>query len=572
MPDYVPHTDDDRGAMLAAIGVAELEDLFDDVPERFRFPELDLPAAVSESEVEREMLELARANADMTRYACFLGAGTYRHFVPATVDAVLRRGEFFTSYTPYQPELSQGLLQATFEYQTMICALTGMDVSTASHYDGATALAEAVLLALSVGGPSRRAVVAPARPPAVPRRAAHLSRRTAATLTGDEDPRPIRATSSDCRCRAGRRARRIRGPEPELLRPARAGAGAGRTGARRRRAADRRHRPDRARAVRSPGGDGADVVVAEGQSLGLPASFGGPHLGILATRREHVRRTAGGSSARRVDAHGRARLRADAEHPRAAHPAREGDEQHLHERRADGAGRRRLPRDPRAVAACAGSPSSASTRSHYAAAQIGAIPGCSVNPQAPGQPFFKEFVDGCPSRWPRSNRCCDATSGSSAATTSGATIPASDHDMLVAVTEMNPRADIDRLVRRVAQHRSRRRRGRDAAMSEPTLYELSVPGRRAVSLPRARRARARSCPTSCVRDDNGLPELSQLDVVRHYQAARPANFGVDSGFYPLGSCTMKYNPKVNEEIARLAGFAQTHPLQDRRDRAGRTWR
>ena len=145
---FIPHTDRDREIMLAAIGVERLEDLFADVPEHVRFPALDLPAARSELEVERELVTVAARSARSLERPGFLGAGSYHHFIPATVDSVLQRGELFTAYTPYQPEISQGFLQAMFEYQSMICELTGMDVSTSSHYDGATALAEAVLLAL----------------------------------------------------------------------------------------------------------------------------------------------------------------------------------------------------------------------------------------------------------------------------------------------------------------------------------------------------------------------------------------------------------------------------------------
>ncbi len=145
--------------MLARIGVERLEDLFADVPPRARFPELSLPPARSELEVERELREIASNAARLTNRPGFLGAGAARHYVPATVDAVLRRGELYSAYTPYQPELSQGTLQAMFEYQTMICELTGMDVSTASHYDGAAALAEAALLASAAGGARRTKVV-----------------------------------------------------------------------------------------------------------------------------------------------------------------------------------------------------------------------------------------------------------------------------------------------------------------------------------------------------------------------------------------------------------------------------
>ncbi len=144
---YHPHTNADREAMLKTIGVERVEDLFQDVPPNQRFPQLDLPPALTELEVLAEMQDLAWANDTARELACFLGAGAYNHYVPAAVDAILRRGEFYTAYTPYQPEISQGTLQAIFEYQSMVAGLTGMDVSNASHYDGATAVAEAVNMA-----------------------------------------------------------------------------------------------------------------------------------------------------------------------------------------------------------------------------------------------------------------------------------------------------------------------------------------------------------------------------------------------------------------------------------------
>ncbi len=115
---YIPHTERNRAEMLAAVGVKSLEDLFPAVPDKFKFPEMRLPAALSEMETWWEMQGLSEANADVNHYACFLGAGAYNHYVPHTVDYVLRRGEFYTAYTPYQPEISQGTLQAMFEYQS----------------------------------------------------------------------------------------------------------------------------------------------------------------------------------------------------------------------------------------------------------------------------------------------------------------------------------------------------------------------------------------------------------------------------------------------------------------------
>jgi glycine dehydrogenase subunit 1 len=146
---YIPHTDADREAMLDVIGVERLEDLFQDVPEKYRFPDLKLPEAITELEVMAELQDLSWANDTARDMVSFLGAGAYNHYTPAAVDSILRRGEFFTAYTPYQPEISQGTLQAIFEYQSLIAGLTAMDVSNASHYDGATAAAESVNMALN---------------------------------------------------------------------------------------------------------------------------------------------------------------------------------------------------------------------------------------------------------------------------------------------------------------------------------------------------------------------------------------------------------------------------------------
>jgi glycine dehydrogenase subunit 1 len=156
---YLPNTDADRAAMFKAVGVKGMDDLFHDVPQSLRYPPLDLPPAVSEVEVLRELREISEYNVDLDHAPSFLGAGACRHFVPSVVGHVLGRSEFYTAYTPYQPEISQGTLQTMFEYQSLICALTGMEVANASHYDGATSLAEAVVMAVGVGRGKRRKVV-----------------------------------------------------------------------------------------------------------------------------------------------------------------------------------------------------------------------------------------------------------------------------------------------------------------------------------------------------------------------------------------------------------------------------
>ncbi|MEX1071455.1 MAG: glycine dehydrogenase, partial [Anaerolineales bacterium] len=156
---FIPHTDADRAAMLKTIGVKSIADLFEDVPAKHRFPKLNLPAPLTEMETLGELKSIAAANDSTDDYVSFLGAGAYHHYIPAGVDAVLRRGEYYTAYTPYQPEISQGTLQAIFEYQSLIVALTGMEVSNASHYDGATALAEAVNMSRVIHRGSRKKII-----------------------------------------------------------------------------------------------------------------------------------------------------------------------------------------------------------------------------------------------------------------------------------------------------------------------------------------------------------------------------------------------------------------------------
>ncbi|HNO92693.1 MAG TPA: glycine dehydrogenase, partial [Anaerolineales bacterium] len=157
---YIPISPKERDAMLETVGVKSLDDLFDAIPAKHRFPELSLPPALTEMEAAAHLGDMAATNENVREHLIsFLGAGAYHHYVPSVVDHMLRRGEFYTAYTPYQPEISQGTLQAIFEYQSLMTNLTGMDVSNASHYDGATATAEAVNLAYAQYRGKRKKVV-----------------------------------------------------------------------------------------------------------------------------------------------------------------------------------------------------------------------------------------------------------------------------------------------------------------------------------------------------------------------------------------------------------------------------
>ena len=287
---FYPHTDTDREAMLAAIGAKTLDELFEAVPQKYRFPNLDLPPRLTEMEVMDAMCDYAESN--RTHMPLFLGAGAYNHYVPAAVDAILQRGEFLTAYTPYQPEVSQGTLQAIFEYQSHIVSLTGMDVSNASHYDGATAAAEMVNMARGIARNKRqKAVLSPALHPQYRETIDAYFKSSEFEIVGEDlDP--------------------ASGPEAlfELIDADTAvvvvqypdffgrvydytalGEAAHAAGALLAISVN----PMALGLLKPPSEFDADIVSGEGQPLGIPLSYGGPYLGILATKQKYVRSIAG---------------------------------------------------------------------------------------------------------------------------------------------------------------------------------------------------------------------------------------------------------------------------------------
>jgi len=444
---YVPHTERERREMLAAIGVDSIEDLFADVPAKVRFPQLNLLPGLAEPDLVREMQALAGRNFPLDPAHSFLGAGAYRHFRPSTVDYVLARGEFYTAYTQYQPEVSQGMLQALFEYQSMICRLTSMEVSSASHYNGANALAEAVLLALDAAhGKRSRIVMSPAVHPHYREVVKTYLSAHSAAVVGD-DPEIFDAARLASLVNRDTAALVVQNPnffgqwEPvEVLADA-----AHRAGALFIVVAD----PISLGLFRPPGAYGADVAVAEGQPLGIPPSFGGPHLGIFATRMAHVRRMSGHLVGETIDACGR----------RGYVLTLATREQHIRRAKATS----NICTNS-ALCALAGAVYLATLgkrglrriaelcyqKSHYAAAEIGRLKGFAVNPQAnpraPAQPFFKEFVVRLPAPMADVNaRLCEQF-GIIGGYDLGNDYPHLKDHMLIAVTEVNTRASIDRLV------------------------------------------------------------------------------------------------------------------------------
>jgi len=298
---YIPHTDADRERMLRAIGVERMEDLFAEIPQELRFRGLlNLPRGMDEIALRAHMQRLASHNMDTSKCVCFLGAGIYDHFAPAVIEAILSRGEFLTAYTPYQPEVSQGILQAMFEYQTMICRLTGMEVSNASMYDGATALAEAALMAWHHTG-RRRIVMSQGIHPHYRRvvrtyaNAADLEVQEvlcAEGVTSVDAPIP-----DDAACVLWQHPNFYGNLEPMAELTALAHA----RGALAIVAVD----PIALGILKPPGEYGVDVVVGEGQPLGLAMGFGGPLLGFYACKEEYIRRLPGRIIGETVDVEGR---------------------------------------------------------------------------------------------------------------------------------------------------------------------------------------------------------------------------------------------------------------------------
>jgi glycine dehydrogenase subunit 1 len=302
---YVPNTAEDRQAMLEAIGVGSIDELFAMVPGEVRLNRpLELPPALGEWELTAHVAELAGRNAPAGQSVSFLGAGSYDHFIPAVVDFVSARSEFYTSYTPYQAEASQGNLQALFEYQTLIAQLTGMDVSNASLYDGASAAAEAVLMALGATRRWGKVVTAASVHPEY-RQVLHtylanldVELITLGTPQGAVAPDELAAAVDD-------RTACVLVQHPNFfgcLEEVRALADVAHAqGALFVVAVD----PISLGVLERPGDYGADVVVAEGQSLGNPMSFGGPSLGILACCEKFVRRMPGRLVGQTVDRRGK---------------------------------------------------------------------------------------------------------------------------------------------------------------------------------------------------------------------------------------------------------------------------
>lgn len=439
---YIPHTDSDREAMLKTIGVKSIADLFTDIPDEKRFPDIEIPPALSEMEVVDELKGIADSNETVENLISFLGAGAYNHYIPSVVDSILRRGEFYTAYTPYQPEISQGTLQAIFEYQSMIAQLTGMDVSNASHYDGATAIAEAVNMAYAqYRGKRKKFVISSAVHPHYRETIRTYIKGTDFNLVGDREgidisdgPNALIELMDDQTALLIVAYPDFFGRIFDLKAVIEAahenGAMAAVT-----------VNPLALGLLSPPGVFGADIVTGEGQPLGIPLSYGGPYLGIFTTRDKFVRKMAGRLVGETVDTRGQ----------RGYVLTLSTREQHIRRERATS----NICTNQGLLALAAGVYLSLLGKhglrqvaelnyhkAHYAAEKIYALDGFKRWSQ---QPFFNEFVVELPKE---ASEVLDILleSGILGGYDLGHVYPELQNHLLIAVTEMIGRDEIDYFV------------------------------------------------------------------------------------------------------------------------------
>ena len=445
---YIPISPKERDAMLDTIGVKALDDLFEAVPARHRFPQLNLPPALTEMEAMNELSSLAQGNENVrTDLISFLGAGMYNHYIPSVVDHILRRGEFYTAYTPYQPEISQGTLQAIFEYQSLMSTLTGMDVSNASHYDGATATAESVNLAYAqFRGKRRKVVISPTVHPQYRAVVRTYAQGMDLELAGDDQSLvsnldvatdstdSLLSLTDDNTCLVI-----VQYPDffgrvydyTKLIETAHSKGALVCVVA----------NPTALALFKTPGSMGADIVVGDGQPLGIPMWYGGPSVGFFTTRKQYVHKMAGRLVGETIDNKGQ----------RAYVLTLTAREQHIKRERATSnictnqglialgtavylsvLGKKGL----RQVAELC------YQKAHYAAQQLSQIDGIGL---CFTEPFFHEFAL-CVNRPVEEVNKHLLEHGILGGYDLGQDYPALKDHMLIAVTEMNSKQDIDVLV------------------------------------------------------------------------------------------------------------------------------
>jgi glycine dehydrogenase subunit 1 len=443
---YIANTPDDVRAMLGAIGLASLDQLFDMIPPEYRLRRpLAIPEALCELELTRQVGDLLARDVGADARPCFLGGGSYDHFIPAVVDNLAARGEFYTAYTPYQAEASQGTLQATFEYQTLVAELTGLDVSNASLYDGGSAVAEAMLMAMTVTRRLGRVVVAgtvhPEYRAILSTFLANLEPElvTVPAAGGRVDPAALEGAVTEETAAVILQYPNFYGQleEVEALIEA-----AHRKGALAIVSVD----PISLGLLRRPGDYGADIVVAEGQSLGNAMSFGGPYLGIMACREAFVRKMPGRIVGQTTDRRGK-RCWVLTLQTREQHIRREKATSNICTNQGLLALRASIYLAAMGPEGLRQAAELSTRKAHYAAEQLARVPGVSL---AFDGPFFKEFAI-------RTSK--DATRvlaevgrlGYHGGIALGRWDPDLADCILVAVTEKRTKAEIDGLARAYAR-------------------------------------------------------------------------------------------------------------------------
>lgn len=439
---YIPISPNERDAMLKTVGVKSLDDLFDAIPKKHRFPELNLPPALTEMEAAAHLGEMAASNENVREHLIsFLGAGAYHHYVPSVVDHMLRRGEFYTAYTPYQPEISQGTLQAIFEYQSLMTNLTGMEVSNASHYDGATAAAEAVNLAFAqFRGKRKKIILSPAVNPQYREVIRTYTQGMGVDTAGDDTenhddgPEALIPLIDESTMLVT-----VQYPDffgriydyTELINAAHAKGALVCIVA----------NPTALLMLKTPGDMGADIVVGEAQPFGIPLWYGGPYLGFFTTKKSYVHKMAGRLVGETVDARGN----------RSYVLTLTAREQHIKRERATS----NICTNQGLLALCASIYMSTLgkqglkevanlcyQKAHYAAAELSKIDGFGL---CHTDPYFHEFVLCCPKPASEVNQYL-LDNGILGGYDLGKDYPDMPNHLLVAVTEMNSRDEIDTLV------------------------------------------------------------------------------------------------------------------------------
>ncbi len=440
---YIPISPKERDAMLKTVGVKTLDDLFDAVPKKHRFPKLNLPPALSEMEAASLLGEMAQSNENVREHMIsFLGAGAYNHYVPSVVDHVLRRGEFYTAYTPYQPEISQGTLQAIFEYQSLMSSLTGMEVSNASHYDGATAAAEAVSLAnAQFRGKRKKIVMSPTVHPQYREVIRTYSQGMGLEEAGDDPTADLEVGPESLIPLIDDNTMLVVVQYPDffgriydftkLIEAAHAKGALVCVVA----------NPTALIMLKTPGEMDADIVVGEAQPFGIPLWYGGPYLGFFTIKKSYVHKMAGRLVGETVDSRGQ----------RSYVLTLTAREQHIKRERATS----NICTNQGLLALASAVYMSVLGRNglkevanlcyqkaHYAASELSKIDGLGL---CFSDPFFHEFVLCCPKPAGEVNQHL-LENGILGGYDLGKDYPALKDHLLVAVTEMNSKEEIDTLV------------------------------------------------------------------------------------------------------------------------------